>query len=87
MTAVLQLRLACDEMPSRRRKMELRGSVDGIVWTPWCFHCWLPCEEVPPHPTWQTGEERFIQARIVEGDEVTHTSPVITWDAQWWGQA
>jgi hypothetical protein len=83
-------RPACEEAPTRRSYAELRGSVDGIVWTPWCFHCWLPCMEVPPNPTWQTwqtGEERYVQARVVEGDEVTHTSPVIMWAAQWWGVA
>jgi hypothetical protein len=87
MTTVLERLPACDEEPARRRHAELRGSVDGIVWTPWQFHCWIPCEEVPPHPTWQTGEEQFVQARIIEGDEVVSTGPVHVWEAQWWGQA
>ncbi len=86
MREVIERQPVCDDALSRRRKAELRGSVDGIMWTPWCFHCWLPCDvSFPPHPTWQTGKEKFVQARIVEGDEIIHTSPFIVWDEQWWG--
>ncbi len=87
MTAILEQKPACDEVPFRRRHAELRGSVDGITWTPWCFHCWLPWDGGQASIPWLTGKERYIQVRIVEGDEVVRTSPVIVWDEQWWGVA